>query len=292
MHDHSHIHTSDGIRWAFFLNLVFTIIEFIGGYLTNSTAIMADAVHDLGDSLSIGLAWVLDLVGKRKPDKEFSYGYRRFSLLGALINGLVLIVGSGWVLSIALPRLVDPQLPEVQGMFWLAILGVAVNGFAVLKLRKGKTLNEKVLNWHLLEDVFGWVAVLVVAIILFFFEAPILDPLLSIGFTLFILLNVLKNVFSTAKLFLQGVPNDNLRGDLFRQLKQFEVVADVHHLHLWSLDGEHHVLTAHLVIKSSLNPPEQLTLKKQIAQSLKSYELEHTTIELEFPEENCRDENG
>ena len=164
MHDrkHEHMHSSSNrIGWAFFLNVSFTIIEFIGGWLTNSTAIMADAVHDLGDSLSIGLAWFLNRLSNKQADGVFTYGYQRFSLLGALINGFVLIVGSIWVLREALPRLFDPQLPDAVGMLWLAILGVTVNGFAAYKLSHGKTLNARVLNWHLLEDVLGWVAVLI-----------------------------------------------------------------------------------------------------------------------------------
>jgi cobalt-zinc-cadmium efflux system protein len=193
MHDHSHEHSGTRIRWAFFLNLAFTVIEFIGGWLTNSTAIMADAVHDLGDSLSIGLAWYLDTISKKKADKEFSYGYRRFSLLGAMINGSILIVGSLWVLSVAIPRLFAPEMPEATGMVYLAVLGVVVNGYAAFKLSRGKSLNERVLNWHLLEDVLGWLAVLIVAVVLLFVEWPILDPLLSIGFTLFILYNVTKS---------------------------------------------------------------------------------------------------
>ena len=169
MHDHQHDHkssSSNRIGWAFFLNVSFTIIEFVGGLLTNSTAIMADAVHDLGDSLSIGLAWLLSKLGNKQPDGLFTYGYQRFSLLGALINGFVLIAGSLWVLSAAVPRLFEPQQPHAVGMFWLAVLGVVVNGYAAYKLSHGKTLNERVLNRHLMEDVLGWVAVLIVAVTL------------------------------------------------------------------------------------------------------------------------------
>lgn len=156
-HNHTHAHSaSNRIGWAFFLNVTFTIIELIGGWLTNSTAIMADAVHDLGDSISIGLAWLLNRLGNKPSDNAFTYGYQRFSLLGALINGFVLIAGSIWVLSMAVPRLFEPQQPHAVGMFWLALLGIAVNGYAAFKLSRGKTLNERVLNWHLLEDVLGW----------------------------------------------------------------------------------------------------------------------------------------
>lgn len=290
MHKHDHENTSSQrIGWAFFLNLGFTIIEFIGGWLTNSTAIMADAVHDLGDSLSIGSAWILNRLSGKKSDEHFTYGYRRFSLLGALINALVLVVGSTWVLSEAIPRLTDPQMPVTEGMLGLAIFGIVVNGYAAYKLSHGTSLNERVLNWHLLEDVLGWVAVLVVSIILLFFEWPILDPLLSIGFTLFILFNVIKNLLVTLRLFLQAAPDHEIQQQVLTDLLGVDHVNGVHHLHFWSLDGEHHVLTAHLVLDQVLDIEHLSKIKADIAKLLSEYELEHTTIEFEFSDEQCRD---
>ena len=292
MHNHVHGDNNDSskrIGWAFFLNVGFTIIEFIGGWLTNSTAIMADAVHDLGDSLSIGLAWLLNKVSDKSADESFSYGYQRFSLLSALINGAVLVGGSIWVLSEALPRLLNPQMPHAEGMIALAIFGVLVNGFAAYKLSAGKSLNERILNWHLLEDVLGWFAVLIVAIILLFVDLPILDPVLSIGFTLFILINVAKNLVSTIRIFLQATPDKTVRLKIINDLQSLTYISDVHHIHLWSLDGNNNVLTAHLTLNNSIDPLVQTKIKDEIATLLIPYDLSHTTIELEFPNETCRD---
>ena len=292
MHDHSHSHGSNNrIGWAFFLNVTFTIIEFIGGILTNSTAIMADAVHDLGDSLSIGFAWFLSKVSEKGSNSEFTYGYRRLSLFGALINGLVLIIGSVWVLTEAIPKLLQPEMPIVEGMIALAVFGVLVNGFAAYKLSKGKTLNERVLNWHLLEDVLGWVAVLIVSIVLLFVDWPILDLALSILFTLYILINVAKNLWHTIRLFLQAIPDKELSKSVYKTLIELKEVDSIHHLHLWSLDGEHHVLTAHLALQEALSTQQQLELKKSIAERLSKFNLEHTTIELEMTNEQCRDDS-
>lgn len=290
-HGHHHHHDIDSskIGWAFFLNAGFTLIEFIGGVLTNSTAIMADAVHDLGDSLAIGFAWILSKLSGKSANAVYSYGYRRFSLLGALINGLILLVGSIWVLSEAIPKLFEPQMPVVEGMLGLAVLGIAVNGYAAYKLSSGKTLNEKVLNWHLIEDVLGWVAVLIVSITLMFVEWPILDPLLSIVFTLFILFNVSKTLYATVKLFLQASPDEQLYQTIHRQLSSLSDIGDVHHLHLWSLDGEKHVLTAHLVIENAISCERQIELKQEISNRLEAFELAHTTIEFELLGEPCRD---
>jgi cobalt-zinc-cadmium efflux system protein len=289
-HNHSHGHSKNQrIGWTFFLNVTFTIIEFIGGWLTNSTAIMADAVHDLGDSLSIGFAWILSYFSDKQPSEKFSYGYRRLSLFGALVNSIVLIVGSIWVLFEAIPRLANPEMPMVEGMFALALLGVAVNGYAVFKLKAGETLNEKVLTWHLLEDALGWVAVLIVSIVLYFFELPILDPLLSIGFTLFILFNVMKSLKTTLTLFLQATPDQEVHANVKSSLLAYPEIKGIHHMHFWSLDGESHVLTAHLELSQNLQVNELIKLKKNIAASLSDYHLAHTTLEFELPDETCRD---
>lgn len=288
-HDHSHL-PSKRLGWAFLLNFAFTIIEFIGGILTNSTAILADAVHDLGDSISLGLAWILNKLGNKQANHRFTYGYKRLSLVGAFINAVVLVAGSVWVLFEAVPRLWNPTMPAAEGMIGLAILGIAVNGFAAYKLSAGNTLNERVINWHLLEDVLGWVAVLIVAIVLLFVNWPILDPLLSIAFTLFILVNVLRNLSATVKLFVQANPDPGLYRDVESVLADLPDVTDIHHLHFWSLDGESHVLTAHLVVSRDLNAAEYSELKTLIDHRLAAYKLSHTTIELEFPSENCRDD--
>ena len=293
MHNHNHSHQhgqDDRIGWAFFLNVTFTIIEFIGGWLTNSTAIMADAVHDLGDSLSIGFAWILSRFSNKEASDKYSYGYRRLTLFGALVNCIVLVVGSVWVLFEAIPRLSNPEMPVVEGMLGLAILGVAVNGYAVFKLKAGETLNEKVLTWHLLEDVLGWVAVLIVSIVLLFVDLPILDPLLSIGFTLFILFNVFKNLKSTIVLFLQAAPDEETQESIKESLTNLPEVNGVHHLHFWSLDGESHVLTAHIELVEKTDVDELIKLKEQVAKRLSAYRLSHTTIEFEFPKETCRDD--
>jgi len=287
---HQHDASSGRIGIAFFLNLIFTIIEFIGGLLTNSTAIMADAVHDLGDTISIGLAWSLSKISSKHPDDVFTYGYYRFSLLGALLNGMVLIVGSIWVFSQALPRLLEPEMPHAQGMFWLAILGVSVNGYAAWKLSKGNTLNERILNWHLLEDVLGWVSVLIVSVLLLFFNWPILDPILSIAFTLFILINVFKNSYQTIKLFMQSTPDGEMLDEIRNKLSSLDHINAIHYLHLWSLDGERHVLSAHMEIDQMISAGEQKQIKYEINKCLSNYKLAHTTIEFELPEEHCRDD--
>jgi len=290
LHQHNHSRSSERIAWAFFLNLGFTILEFIGGWLSNSTAIMADAVHDLGDSLSIGSAWLLNKLGARKGNGQFTYGYRRLSLFGALINGLVLVAGSTWIFLEAIPRLADPVMPKTGGMLILAVLGVSVNGYAAFRLSKGKSLNEKVLNWHLLEDVLGWVVVLIGALIMHFVDWPIIDPLLSIAFTVFILVNVIRNLWETGRLFIQASPDPELVSKIQKALTDIDGVDEVHHLHLWSLDGEHHVLTTHVI--ACIDMGHYRALKERLRVAIAEFDLAHTTIEIELAEEPCRDQFG
>ncbi|SFN80860.1 cation diffusion facilitator family transporter [Salegentibacter flavus] len=286
-HDHSHNTSGKNLKLAFFLNLGFTILEFFGGWYVNSVAIMSDAVHDLGDSLSLGSAWYLNKKSKEESNSKYSFGYRRFSLLGALINSLVLIIGSIYVISEAVGRLFEPEASDATGMIIFALIGVAVNGYAAYKLSGGKSLNEKVVSWHLLEDVLGWFAVLVVAVILSFKEILYLDPALSLLITLYILWNVFKRLKETLFIFLQGVPKDLNLEEIENKILEVKKVASLHHTHIWSLEGEHHVFTAHLKLREISEFSEILEVKKKVKEILKDYAFEHYTIETELDSETC-----
>ncbi len=287
-HNHDHHHSDiENLKVAFFLNLLFTIIEIIGGFFTNSIAILSDAVHDLGDSLSLGLAWYFQRISKKKADTNFSYGYKRFSILGAIINSIVLIVGSIFILSEALPRLFHPEETNAKGMFFLAILGVIVNGAAVFRLKKGNSINEKVVSLHLLEDVLGWLAILIGSVVMYFFNISILDPIMSIGIALFVIFNVYKNISETMRIILQGIPKEMDITQISTNLLQFEEISDLHDLHLWSVDGSYNVLTIHIVLKNTLDFENLSLLKLKIRKTLETIGIQHVTIEFETKDENC-----
>jgi cobalt-zinc-cadmium efflux system protein len=288
-HTHSHPHdTVSKIRTAFLLNLFFTVIEIIGGLLTNSVAILSDAIHDLGDSLSLGLAWYLERYANKSQDRKYSYGYRRFSLLAALINTLILIIGSLFVLSKAVPRLLNPEMPDAKGMIFFACVGILVNGLAVYRLRGSQSLNTRVVMWHLLEDVMGWAAVLLVSITLLFFDLPRLDPLLSIIITGYVLVNVIRNLRKTLALFLQAVPDHIDVEAIEIRLQKIDNVCSTHHTHVWSLDGEHHVLTTHIVVEDNTDREQILCIKQEVKELSNELDLMHTTIEFEYGDEVCR----
>ena len=288
--EHSHPHHSDTaqrIRIAFFLNLAFTVFEVVGGLFTNSLAILSDALHDLGDSFSLGLSWYMEKRSAQGSDERYSYGYRRFSLLAALVNTVVLIVGSLFILSEAIPRLFNPEHSNAQGMALLAVVGIAVNGIAALRMRGSQTLNAQVVAWHLMEDVLGWIAVLIVSIVLLFRDIHILDPLLSILITSYVLFNVLRNLRKTVALFMQAVPETIDLNAVELALLSIPHVKSTHHTHIWSLDGEHHVLTTHLVVDADASKDELLHVKSDVTTLAQNLNFEHTTIELEYEDENC-----
>jgi cobalt-zinc-cadmium efflux system protein len=233
------------------------------------------------------MSWYLENYAQKEQDRRYSYGYRRYSLLSALVNTIVLIVGSLFILWQAIPRLFDPEQTNAQGMVLFSILGILANGLAVLRLRGGKTLNARVASWHLFEDLLGWAAVLLLSLILLFTDYYVLDPLLSILITLYILYNVIKNLRRTLAVFLQAVPEGVDFEKIEQQLNAIDNVCSSHHTHVWSLDGEHHVLTTHLVVEEGTTREQVECIKAEIKHLGGELDFSHTTVEIEYEDERC-----
>lgn len=291
-HDHSHSgphnHTPfEDLRLAFLLNVSFTILEVVGGLWTNSTAILADALHDLGDSLSLAFALVMERVSGRRRDARFSYGYRRFSLLSAMVSALVLIGGSVWVLTEALPRFWNPQPTHALGMMGLAVVGILFNGMGALRLRRSSGFNARMVAWHLLEDVLGWVAVLIGSLCIYFFQWAWMDPALAIAFTLFTSWNVIRLGRKTLTILLQGVPHSVDAATLEDGMRKLEGIQSVHDTHVWSLDGDYHVMTTHVVLADSTPDQAIMKIKQEVRGLVTSHSISHATIEVERADEAC-----
>ncbi len=282
-HNH-HNQESKNLGIVFLLNFGFAILEFIGGILSQSTALLSDAIHDMGDALAIALAWVFAKIGQKGRSDKFSYGYKRFSLLSALIGSLILVFGAMAMLILAISRLQSPVEVHSDLMILFAILGVAVNGFAVLKIRSGKTLNEQVISFHLLEDLLSWIAVLIGAIVIYFTDWYWLDPLMAIGISLWIFVHGLQKGGKVAQLFLQSVPDGVDQEDLMKALTQIPEIEEVHDLHLWSLDGAANIGSCHIIIKANSKTD---TLKQKIRDCFATFHVQHVTIELESPLDTC-----
>lgn len=281
---HSHdTRNTKSVATAFFLNLGFTIIEIIGGILTNSVAIQSDALHDAGDTISLGFAWYFQRLSGKGRDNKFTYGYKRFNTLGAIITGVVLAAGSVYILTESIPRLFNPEETNVQGMMWLAIFGVIVNGLAVFRLKKGgDSLNEQVMTWHLLEDVLGWIAVLIGSVIMYFYDAPWIDPALSIGITIYVLINVVKKLWKAGNIILQATPDDIDPTTIKKTLEDIQEIQKAHHIHIWTLDGEYNLLSVHIQINKEKTISATEPIKEKIQSELKkNFHIDHFTIEFE-----------
>lgn len=286
----AHIHPVVKNLWvAFFLNLAFTILEFIGGWFTNSVAILSDAVHDLGDSIAIGAALVLEKKSLAGRSRNYTYGKRRFSVLATVITSLVLVGGSVGIVVNAVPRFMEPQEVNSAGMFVLAILGIAFNGAAVLRLKRSKnnSLNQKAVMLHLLEDVLGWIAVCMGGVVMYFTDWYWIDPMLSLGIAAYVSFNAVRNLISASRILLQVAPDAFDAQKITEKLLKIPEVEGVHDMHCWTMDGEKNVLTLHVVTQPLL-PTEKLEAIKAKCLHIIAHEgAYHTTLQMETTLEKC-----
>ncbi|MAX67628.1 MAG: cation diffusion facilitator family transporter [Bacteriovoracaceae bacterium] len=289
-HDHNHYQGSKNILVAFVLNATFSVIELIGGYLTNSVAIYSDALHDFGDSLALLFSYFAEKLSQKEEDENYTFGYRRFSILSAFINGVILLAGSIFVIYEAIGRIMSPEAVKPEGMLGLAILGISVNAFAAYRLSKNEGLNAKMVMYHLLEDLLGWVAVLIVSIILLFKPWFVLDSILSILISLVILRGVYKNLKKVGMIFLQKFPDELELNQILEQVKKFNLVDDIHAVKGWSLDNETFYLRFHIKVPEETIMKSIDKLKIDIKEVLKSHNVTYSTIE--FESQSCEINNA
>lgn len=281
----NHKHSEKNILIAFVLNISFAIFELIGGLFTNSIAIISDAIHDAGDSLSIGLAFIFEKISKKEPNHTYTFGYARYSIIGSVITNAILIVGSILIIISAIPRIINPEFVDYDGVIFLAVIGVVVNAIATYVTHGGHSLNQKAINLHMLEDVLGWLVVLIGAVVMHFTNFFIIDPILSIGVAGFILYCAIKNLISATNIFLEKTPKNISIDKVKKQIMKINEVCDVHHVHIWNIDEEHTYATLHVVSDSYTHE-----LKTQIKDILlKQFNVCHTTVEFETSTETCND---
>ena len=278
--------TEKNILIAFILNLAFSIFEFVGGIFTGSVAIISDAVHDIGDATSIGVAFFLEKKSKKQPDEKYTYGYARYSIIGSVITTLILLLGSVMVIYNAVLRIINPTDINYDGMIIFAVIGVIVNLCAAFLTREGDSLNQKAVNLHMLEDVLGWVVVLFGAIVMRFTDISIIDPLMSIGVAVFILINAIKNLSEVLEIFLEKAPHNININELKKHICEIDGVIDLHHVHAWSLDGHNNYATMHVVANGDFH-----IVKEKIREELREHGIGHVTLELEAEGEHCHEEN-
>lgn len=268
---------------AFFLNLSFAIVEFIAGGIFGSSAVLADSVHDFGDAVAIGISAFLESISNRKEDSHYTLGYKRFSLLGAMVTAVILMTGSGMVILENISKIFHPQPVNDEGLLWLGIIAITINVLASLVIRKGQTKNESILSLHFLEDTLGWVAVILMAIILRFTDWYILDTLLSLAIFFFILSKALPRFWSTLKIFLDAVPEGVDIQKIKTDLAELDHVASINQLNLWTMDG----LEKNAIVHLCLEDWEKMTeTKNQVRQLLEERGVQNITIEVDTSQSN------
>ncbi len=277
--------TSKNILIAFILNLFFSVFEFIGGIFTGSVAIMSDAIHDIGDAASIGISYFLERKSKKQPDEKYTYGYARYSVIGGVITTLILLFGSVSVILNAIGKIINPSEINYNGMIIFAVIGVVVNFIAAYFTREGDSINQKAVNLHMLEDVLGWVVVLVGAVVMKFTDFSIIDPIMSIAVAVFILINAVRNLKEILDLFLEKTPHNISVSEIKEHISHIDGVIDVHHIHIWSMDGHSNYATMHIV--TDKNNSE---IKESVREKLKEHGIAHSTLELESIDEHCHNE--
>ncbi|WP_412758415.1 cation diffusion facilitator family transporter [Leptospira cinconiae] len=296
-HEHSHSHSGDphstsmpensrAFLFAFLLNFGFAGIEFVGGYFFDSLAILSDSLHDLGDSGFLALAWIFQKIAAKPRTQTFTFGFRRLSLSAALVNSFVLFLGSFGILFFAISKLKEPGSPNGWGMLGLSVLGVIVNGAALFKLKNSSGLNAKTAFLHLLEDVLGWVAVFFGSIALLLFKWSWVDPVLSIAISLWVGIQSFRNLRKILLLHLQSSPEGIDTKELENRILKLKGVRSVHDLHLWSMDGDYHVLTLHVGVQETSIAQAQ-KLKEKIRNITKEFHIPHATVELEPAGAEC-----
>ena len=270
--------TKHAVWIAFFLNLSYAIVEFIAGGIFGSSAVLADSVHDLGDAIAIGISAFLESISNREEDSHYTLGYKRFSLLGAMVTAVILMTGSGMVILENMVKLFHPQPVNEEGLLWLGIIAISVNVLASLVIRKGQTKNESILSLHFLEDTLGWLAVILMAIVLRYTDWYILDPLLSLAISLFILSKAIPRFWSTLRIFLDAVPEGVDIKQVKNDLEQLDNVASINQLNLWTMDG----LEKNAIVHVCLEHVKHMEVcKESIRDLLKERGFQNVTIEVD-----------
>ena len=277
--------TERNILIAFILNLSFAVFEFIGGVVFGSIAIRSDALHDIGDAVGIGLSYIFEKKSHKKPCDKYTFGYARYSVLGGLITSLILFIGSIILIYNAINRIIIPREINYDGMIIFALIGAIVNFAAAYFTREGDSINQRAVNLHMLEDVLGWIVVLTGAVFMRFTNLAIIDPLMSIGVAIFILIHALKNIKEVLNLFLLKTPDEIDVNEIKEHVLRLDGIIEVHHVHLWSLDNEGIYATMHIVASG-----DRKEIKRKVREELYEHGIVHTTLEIEDENEECEKE--
>lgn len=278
--------TPENIKIAFLLNLAFSIVEAIGGILTNSISIISDSLHNLGDSITIGINYIFEKKSKKLPNKEYSYGYLRYTMLGSLIASFILLVGSVIIIYNVVPRLIKPLSVNYDAMIIFGIFGLLINLYATIKIMRSKDKDKKI-NTHMIEDTVIWLFILAGSICIKVFDLVIIDPILSLLIAVYILYQVYKYMKNIYNIFMEKVPKNVKIDEIKKNIESNENIDNVHHIHIWSIDGVNNYMTAHIHLNKVLSEEEIVKTKNDVKNKLKEDKINHITLEVEYFNEKC-----
>ena len=276
--------TPENIKIAFLLNLAFSIVEAIGGILTNSISIISDSLHNLGDSITIGINYIFEKKSKKLPNKEYSYGYLRYTMLGSLIASFILLVGSVVIIYNVVPRLIKPLSVNYDAMIIFGIFGLLINLYATIKIMRSK---DKKINTHMIEDTVIWLFILTGSICIKVFDSVIIDPILSLLIAVYILYQVYKYMKNIYNIFMEKVPKNVKIDEIKKNIESNENIDNVHHIHIWSIDGVNNYMTAHIHLNKVLSEEEIIKTKNDVKNKLMEDKINHITLEVEYFNEKC-----
>ncbi len=278
--------TPENIKIAFLLNLAFSIVEAIGGILTNSISIISDSLHNLGDSITIGINYIFEKKSKKLPNKEYSYGYLRYTMLGSLIASFILLVGSVVIIYNVVPRLIKPLSVNYDAMIIFGIFGLLINLYATIKIMRSKDKDKKI-NTHMIEDTVIWLFILTGSICIKVFDSVIIDPILSLLIAIYILYQVYKYMKNIYNIFMEKVPKNVKIDEIKKDIEENENIDNVHHIHIWSMDGVNNYMTAHIHLNKVLSEEEIIKTKNDVKNKLMEDKINHITLEVEYFNERC-----
>lgn len=292
-HGHHHHHEGSEISGknlllATILNFAITIAEVIGGLLSNSLALLSDALHNLSDSVAVLLAWIANKVSKRKNTEKRTFGYKRIEILTALFNAVVLIVISFFLFYEAYRRFYEPEEIKAGLMLIVAVIGLIANILSVFILKKDskENLNVKAAYVHLIGDTLSSVAVIIGGILIYFYDIFWLDPLLTILIGLYILKETWSILKETIDILMQTTPAELDLQKVKTEIEQLKEILNIHHVHAWKLTDKEIHFDCHVDLRSDQRLSEIEAIRKNIEELLYyKFGINHITIQFEY--ENC-----
>lgn len=294
-HNHSHgIQSSSDVNRAFIigigLNVLYVIIEVVYGWQQNSTALLSDAVHNIGDISGLILALIGFRLQKVKATKQFTYGLKKGSIVASFINSVLLAFAIGAIAWEGVQKIIEPSPISGSVIIWVASVGVVINFISAILFRKkqAEDINIKAAYWHLMADALVSLGVVLSGILIYYFSWYILDGITSIIIAVVVLFSTWRLFKDSIIAIMDGIPSSIDKTEILEHIKEINGVKDIHHLHIWGMSTSENALTAHIVLNDFENLP---TIKQQLKEELKEHNIVHSTLEFEILSENCQENN-